>query len=220
MTLGSDRSRVIKVILTRIRFGVFAALIAVAASCGSGNEVSTTTAQTTTSQATTTTEPVTTTTGTAASTTQPSQTVLVYLSTGDGTDCAQVRPFERSVDRDIDPVRAAVDQLVAGPTETEAGSGAWSFFSSESAGMVLSTELDGDLLIVDFDDRSGVLNNASTSCGSSAFLSQLNATVFQFASVNRVRYAFNGSCDAFMGWLQGSCVDFLRDVVLVGEPAR
>ncbi len=212
-------------ILTPTRWGVLGVLLVVAASCSSSTDVattattSTTTSQTTTtSQVTTTTELVTATTSSATSTPTAAQTVLVYLSTGEGTDCAEVSPFERSADGNVDPVRAALDQLVSGPTDTEAASGASSFFSAETAGMVLSTELDGDLLIVDFDNRTSSLNNASTSCGSAAFLSQLNTTVFQFDSINRVRYSFNGSCEAFMNWLQGSCVDFFRDGTSVDLP--
>ena len=40
---------------------------------------------------------------------------------------------------------------------------------------------------------------------SGAALTQLNATVFQFENVHRVRYELGDSCDAFAAWLAAAC---------------
>ncbi len=116
---------------------------AVRGGCGSGadpvdttvppaEEISTTTAP----QATTppTTAPSITTTA-PTTTAPPTETELVtlYFATGDGADCSQVGPFEREVPVSDDPITAAFDLLVGGPTADEATAGAGSFFSAATA---------------------------------------------------------------------------------------
>ena len=60
--------------------------------------------------------------------------------------------------------------------------------------------------VVDFDDLRPVIPNASSSAGSERLLAQLDATVFQFSSVESVEYRINGDCEAFNEWLQfGGC---------------
>lgn len=186
-------------------------------SCG-GDATTTTSLTPTTSLASTTTSvpdsPTTTgastTTTTATTTSTPGVDVLVYYSTGDGTDCGLVAPFERTIPADVDPIFGALEQLVGGPTTTEAAAGAGSFFSEATADAVLSATLTNGLLTVDFFDYRVELANASTSCGSEAFLSSLNDTVFQFSEVERVRYTIFGSCNEFYNWLQRDCQDQTR----------
>ncbi|NNE73577.1 MAG: GerMN domain-containing protein [Acidimicrobiales bacterium] len=137
--------------------------------------------------------------------------MLVYFSEGDGTDCSLVGRHERTIAAGLDPIRGSFDALVAGPTPEEREAGAFSFFSDETAGMIRSAELDGDLLIVDFEDRLALISNAGTSCGSAAFASALTSTAFQFPEVERLRLTLEGSCDEMMSFLQGECVDFVRD---------
>ena len=76
--------------------------------------------------------------------------------------------------------------------------------------MLRSVELSDGLLTVGFGDLPPVMNNASTSCGSSSQIAQLNGTAFQFQEVDRVSYQIEGSCDAFFGWLQRDCQEYLR----------
>jgi hypothetical protein len=59
--------------------------------------------------------------------------------------------------------------------------------------------------VVDLGDLRSVIPNASTSTGSTLLLEQLNATVFQFSTAERVDYRLEGSCDAFFEWLQRGC---------------
>jgi hypothetical protein len=154
----------------------------------------------------------TTTSTLAATATEPEtvQTVQVAFATGGG-DCADVVLFERPVDASLDPVEAALRDLVAGPTGEEAARGADAvIFSVETAGTVQSVTLDDGLLMVDFRDFRELIANASTSCGSMSLLSQLNATAFQFDEVERVRYLIEGSCDAFSNWLQRECMEYTR----------
>ncbi len=175
--------------------GVVLALTVVAvAACGS--PASTTTTSTTTSSSSTT-----------STTLAPeTQTVLVAFAFGDGSDCSEVKLYERIIDAAGDPIRAAFDQLVTGPNRAEQGDGAGSFFSLDTSGIVLSTDMADGLLVVDLVDARTRLANASTSCGSESLLAQLNATAFQFDEVERVTYEFEGSCDEFFNWLQRDCV--------------
>jgi hypothetical protein len=121
-----------------------------------------------------------------------------------------VTAFEREVEATLDPIGAAFDLLVAGPTSQEAAQGASSFFSVESAGTFLWADFDTAKLIVDFRDFRKLLANASTTCGSESLLSQLNTTAFQFTEVERVRYEIEGSCDTFSNWLQRECMEYTR----------
>lgn len=157
-----------------------------------------------------TTTRATSTTSISTTTTTPGVGVLVYYSTGDGTDCGLVGPFERTIPTDVDPIFGALEQLVGGPTTTEEAAGAGSFFSGATADAVLSATLTNGLLTVDLFDHRDKLSNTSTSCGSEAFLSSLNETVFQFSQVERVRYTIFGSCNAFYNWLQMDCQDQTR----------
>ena len=154
--------------------------------------------------ATTTTVPLPTTT------TSPDGFIDLYFSVGDGTDCSQVAAFQRALPGSDDPIAAAFEQLVGGPTADEVSDGAGSFFSGETADAVNSVSLEGGLLTVDFVDFRLELNNASTSCGSASLLASLNQTAFQFDEVERVRYSILGSCNVFYNWLQRECQDQTR----------
>ncbi|MCP3938196.1 MAG: GerMN domain-containing protein [Actinomycetia bacterium] len=215
--------------IVRILVGlVVVALVSV--SCGDGGDqdanatsttvtTTTTTLESTTSgptslESTTSTSVATTssTTSTSTTTTAPPRTAMIFM-TGpdfDGSDCLAVTGFEREVEP-TSPIRSALDELVAGPTGDEAGSGVNSMFSSATAGSVRSINLTDGLLIVDFDDFRQLMPNATSSCGSGSLLAQLHATVFQFREVERVRYEIEGRCETFFDdWLPWSCAELDR----------
>lgn len=195
-------------------------LVFVFAACGDGSSTTTQappeTQPATTSMpppsTTTSTTPATTTTTTTTSTLPPEGFVGVdvYFAAGDGSDCSQVAAFPREIPASIDPILAALQGLVGGPTADEVAAGAGSFFSEVTADAVRSVDLSGGLLVVDLVDYRAELNNASTSCGSASLIAQLNATVFQFDEVERARYTIFGSCGAFYEWLQSECQDQTR----------
>lgn len=150
-------------------------------------------------------------TSTSTSTTATDRVVQVYFSTGDGTDCSEVTAFDRTVDASIGPARAAFGELVGGPTASEEAEGAFSFFSSATSDAVLSVMQSGGILTVDLADVRADISNAGTSCGSAAFTSSLNATAFQFPTIDRVRYLFAGSCEEFGGFIQTDVCEFDRN---------
>lgn len=169
-----------------------------------------------TSSTTTTTTPATTTSVTATSTTTttqpaPVESVEVFFSVGDGSDCSMVEGFTVKVPAGEDPIEVSLAALVGGPTDEETEAGASSFFSTDTAEVITSISLEDGLLLVDFVDLRSDLDGASTSCGSEALLSQLNATALQHPNVERVRYSVVGSCSVFFNWLQRQCTEYDRD---------
>jgi len=153
-------------------------------------------------------------------TTTPSRYVetVEVAFTVNGGECDDVVAYERQIDASADPIVAAFESLVAGPTIDEEASGAGSFFSAETTGMVASAIVNDGVLVVDFDDLRSVIPNASTSCGSMALLAQLSTTAFQFDDVERVRYEIDGSCDTFAEWLQRECMEYTRDGTQPAQP--
>lgn len=130
--------------------------------------------------------------------------VKVYFAC-DAEDGA-LRPAYRLVPESPGVLRAALDALLAGPTPAERDASFGSWFSEETEGMVRSVIIDGGHAVIDFDDLRAVIPSASTSAGSERLLSQLDATVFQFRTVETVEYRIEGSCEDFNEWLQhGGC---------------
>ena len=192
---------------------LLAAFATLLAACGGddapeANSSSTSTlGDSTTTMSTETSVPSGTTTTTIETTTTvgPQQSVTVVFGSTDQSDCSNVAPVDRSVGVEFEPILGAFEELLAGPTPDEETAGSTSMFSAETAGMVLSAPLEGGDLTVDFEDFSGIIPNASTSCGSASLIAQLNGTAFQFVEVESVTYLFDGACEPFFNWLQRDC---------------
>lgn len=123
-----------------------------------------------------------------------------------GTGEAQPIPVHRAVPRSEGVLRASLGALLEGPTAEEVDAGISSWFSPATAGLLRNVTLSEGHAVVDLGDLRSVIPNASTSAGSALLLSQLDATVFQFPTVESVEYRLEGSCEAFTEWLQtGGC---------------
>ncbi|MGZ8694131.1 MAG: GerMN domain-containing protein [Gaiellaceae bacterium] len=122
---------------------------------------------------------------------------------GPGLSCARVFPLRRTVSTPA-VLTGALRALLAGPgaAERRAGYGGW--FSAATAGRLRSVRITRGVAYIDFRDFSRVIPNASSSCGSSMLLAQLNRTATQFPTVRRAVYSFDGSRRAFYEWLQRS----------------
>jgi hypothetical protein len=117
-----------------------------------------------------------------------------------------LHPVYRLVPKSPGMLRASLVALLAGPDESERQARLGSWFSAATAKMLRSATISDGHAIVDFADLRPVIPNASTSAGSERLLSQLDATVFRFASVRSAEYRIEGSCEAFTEWLQiGGC---------------
>jgi putative hemolysin len=128
-------------------------------------------------------------------------TVTLYFSR-DSDDCSEVEAVSRGLEGQVSLERA-LQELLAGPSETERADGFGSWFSADTAGLLESVEVDDGVALVSFDGAlASTIPNASTSCGSANLLAQLDATVAEFDEVDRAIYALDGDVDAFYEWLQ------------------
>lgn len=127
----------------------------------------------------------------------------VYLQAADvGLNCDQVVAVPRSATVE-GPEADALTQLLAGPTPAEQAQGLTSWFSSATSGMLRSVVIEDRVARVDFDPAlATTIPNASASCGSSLLLAQLDATIEQFDSADRIVYSLGGDVEAFYSWLQ------------------
>jgi spore germination protein GerM len=142
----------------------------------------------------------------------PEVDVLVYFTMADDVEMTPV-PVARTIpnsDNFAVLVRATMEQLLQGPTDAEKAQGLISWFSAATAHSLTSVGSYNDVLDMDFAGWKTIIPNASTSAGSQMLLSQLNSTLFQFPSVQRVDYTLDGDCAAFWEWLQSDCHSVTR----------
>ena len=133
-----------------------------------------------------------------------------------GDPCDEMFGVSRSVSS-TDPLVGAIGALLAGPNEAERAQGYGGWFSQDTAGMLRSARFDGELAQIDFEDLRPVIPNASTSCGSSALLAQLDTTALAVVTeATGTRYALEGDQAAFYEWLQRA----VPGQELNQEPAR
>ncbi len=213
-------ARLVGLVLLSLMFAA-----ALTAACGVGDDdeaaetptkttEATSTSDTTSTSGTDTSSTSTTTTTTTTTTTSSPQTikVQVFFNRDDPDECGAVKGYPRSTPANTGPARFAFDELVKGPTAAETAAGAFSFFSGDTAGAVRNVTLDGDKLTVDFDDLQTILGptGAGTSCGSAALMAQLNATAFQFDTIDTVRYEMEGDCGEFGAMVQSDCIEVTR----------
>ena len=136
----------------------------------------------------------------------PSRTVSVRIYAPRGTmglRCDRVLPLRRSVAAPA-LLSGAMRALLRGPTAGERKRGYGGWFSRRTAGSFRSATIVGGVARIDLRDFSGIIPNASSSCGSALLLAQLDRTALQFPTVRRAIYSFDGSARAFYEWLQRS----------------
>ena len=141
----------------------------------------------------------------------PMEEGVVYVYFGNtqwnpnAQDCGIVYPVSRQIAREGDLPLQALSELFRGPSEEERIAGYASFFSSATADAVKSVRVQGGTAYVDLQDLRQIIPNASTSCGSAAFLAEMGATLTQFPGITRVLYAMEGDPKPFYEWLQFGC---------------
>lgn len=119
-------------------------------------------------------------------------------------------PVDREVRRDEDPVKAALEEMLKGPSEEEKKLGYMSRFSAQTAGMLnnIKRSEDGETLIIDFADFRKLFDRSKvpspTSFGPGGIMADITWTIFkQFPDVNALRFSFEGDESAFWSWLAG-----------------
>lgn len=103
-------------------------------------------------------------------------------------------------------LRAAMEELLEGPTQEERDGGLQTLLGPGSEGALLDVTISDGTAVVDLDSSLVEVNpGVGTSTASVLLLYQLDFTVFQFPTVERVAYQLDGDCEAFFGWLQMEC---------------
>ena len=154
----------------------------------------------------------------AAGQTTQTTSIKVYFSNDKlvpgGEDCTgKVFPVIRRVPKTAAVARAALEQLIGGPTESEKAKGYWSWFTEETKAILLGIKVKNKTAYVNFRDLTAFQNlgNATTSCGHTHFFAQLDKTLMQFPGIKRAFYAIEGDPEAFYGWLQLECPEELKN---------
>ena len=122
-------------------------------------------------------------------TAQSTLNLKIYFGrTEAGTDCEQVFPVTRTIKRTVQTGRAALEELLAGPTAEEKTAG---YFSSLPMGVKLnSLTIENGVARADFS--SGLDRNVGGSCRVSAISAQIRETLKQFPSVKEAVISIDG----------------------------
>lgn len=116
-------------------------------------------------------------------------------------DCTAVTSLSRQVEGP-GVLRGALTELLKGPTAAEKADGYTSIFGPATTGTLNDVEIDAGIAHVDLADFRDEVSEASTSCGSTAMLTALDATVLQFPTIEQVVYSLDGSVSAFYDFVQ------------------
>jgi spore germination protein GerM len=108
--------------------------------------------------------------------------------------CKKVFPVEREIPRTDAPARAALDELLAGPTPVEQTEG---YSTSLNPGVTIrSLTIREGLATVDFDEQLGY--QVGGSCRVSAIRAQITETLMQFSTVKNVVISINGRTEGIL----------------------
>lgn len=108
-------------------------------------------------------------------------------------------------------LRAALNELVKGPTAVERQSGVGSIFSAKTAGIVRQVELDDSgTATINFAPFAEKIPAVSAADGGAHFIFSLNETIFQFEAVQSIDYRVNGTCEAFWTPMEAECHLYTR----------
>jgi spore germination protein GerM len=103
-------------------------------------------------------------------------------------DCQAVFPVEREVPATVDPIRAAIGELLAGPSLAERNGG---YYSSLNTGVRLnSINIIEGIVVADFNFQLD--EGVGGSCRVSAIRSQIERTLMQFSNVRAVVISVDG----------------------------
>ena len=106
------------------------------------------------------------------------QTIRVFFSPESSQSCGDVTPVQRDVTTTRAVATAALNELFKGPTAKEGARGLSSFFGPDTTDLLRSLRVENGVAYVDLGDITDI-NNVSTSCGSTSFLAQMDATLKQ-----------------------------------------
>jgi len=119
-------------------------------------------------------------------------------------DCGAVFPVNRSAPSGSD-YGETLKQLFSGPTLDETAQGYTSFFSAQTADILIKVKTIDDTAYVNLKDIRPMIPNASASCGSQEFIGEVEKTLFQDGNIKKVMFAINGDPTPFYEWMQIGC---------------
>jgi len=122
-------------------------------------------------------------------------------------DCDKVYPVKRSITKTLGVAKASLEELFNGPTEEEKSEGYVSWFSQETKDILKSVKIEDNTAYVNLEDIRQIVPNVSTSCGSAEFLAEVETTLKQFSTLDRVIIAIDGKPSTFYEWTQIGCVE-------------
>lgn len=125
----------------------------------------------------------------------------------DMVDCSLVYPVQRQALLGDNPAEDVLNLLFAGPTEAEQADGFISFFSEETAAILQDVRIAADTAYVNLADIRSLLPAVSSSCGSAAFLAEVETSLRANVPVQRVLFALEGDPALFYEWIQVGCTE-------------
>jgi len=135
--------------------------------------------------------------------------VKVYFNNSllnpNSNDCSKVFPKERIIPASDNLAKAALLELVKGPTEQEKLDGYNSLFSEKTKDVVDAVKFENETAYVNLKDIRQLIPNANASCGSAEFIAEIENTLKQFPSIKKVIFALNGQPSTFYEWMQIGC---------------
>jgi spore germination protein GerM len=121
--------------------------------------------------------------------------------------CSEVAAVVRQVPRSQGVARAALQELFRGPTPEEREEGYRSWFSDSTRAILKDVNIADRTAYVDLHDVRQLLPGATSSCGSAEFFAQVEATLKQFPTVDRVVLAIEGQPLLFYDWMDMECAE-------------
>jgi len=122
-------------------------------------------------------------------------------------ECGLVYGTERELVMDNGFLEAKLKALFAGPTGEEQSQGFTSFFSEETADILISVEVLENTAYVNLKDIRNIIPSANTSCGSQNFIASVEETIKHGRAVETVIFAINGDPQIFYEWMQIGCTE-------------
>ena len=133
----------------------------------------------------------------------------VYFNNDNLTDgmtvCKAVFPVPRSSPSTTNGPAAALEALFVGPTPEERSQGYRSFFSGRTAGLLKRLKTEAGTAYVDLHDKRREFSGVTSSCGSAEFFSQIQRTLEEFPTIDRIIFAIEGSPRVFYEWMELEC---------------
>ncbi|MFT6925769.1 MAG: hypothetical protein ACJAZP_001358 [Psychromonas sp.] len=119
--------------------------------------------------------------------------------------CDAVFAVSRSSPSTTNGAAAALEALFKGPTAEERSQGYRSYFSVRTAGLLKRLKIKAGIAYIDLHDRRQELTGATSSCGSAEFFTQIQRTLEQFPTIERILFAIEGQPRVFYDWMDFEC---------------